>query len=107
MILRDSLGGNTNTVMVATVTGDAQHLDESMSTCRFAQRVALVANEVIIYRKATLALQLSPIPFFWIRSPPTRAQTPPWSSRGSLQKYLHSRSSSGEKLGFWRIISSH
>jgi hypothetical protein len=46
LVLRDSLGGNCRTVMVATVTGEAQHMEESISTCRFAQRVALVRNEV-------------------------------------------------------------
>jgi hypothetical protein len=46
LVLRDSLGGNCRTVMVATVSGEAQHMEESISTCRFAQRVALVRNEV-------------------------------------------------------------
>lgn len=47
--LRDSLGGNCRTVMVANVTGAAGQLNESISTCRFAQRVALVSNEVTLY----------------------------------------------------------
>jgi kinesin family protein 6/9 len=46
LVLRDSLGGNCRTVMVATVSGEAEHMEESISTCRFAQRVALVRNEV-------------------------------------------------------------
>lgn len=45
LVLRDSLGGNCRTVMVATISGEAQHVEESISTCRFAQRVALVKNE--------------------------------------------------------------
>jgi len=44
--LRDSLGGNCKTAMVATVASERDSLDESISTCRFAQRVALVSNEV-------------------------------------------------------------
>ena len=44
--LRDSLGGNCRTVMLANVTGAAEQLNESISTCRFAQRVALVSNKV-------------------------------------------------------------
>ncbi|KAF6266655.1 kinesin family member 6 [Scenedesmus sp. NREL 46B-D3] len=48
LVLRDSLGGNCRTVMVATVSGEAQHMEESISTCRFAQRVALVRNEVSV-----------------------------------------------------------
>lgn len=46
MVLRDSLGGNCRTVMVANITAQHEMLDESISTCRFAQRVALVANHV-------------------------------------------------------------
>jgi hypothetical protein len=45
-ILRDSLGGNTHTVMVATLGAAEQQMDESISTCRFAQRVAKVSNQV-------------------------------------------------------------
>ena len=45
-VLRDSLGGNCRTVMVATITAEHSQLDESISTCRFAQRVAMVSNEV-------------------------------------------------------------
>lgn len=46
LVLRDSLGGNCKTVMAATVSGEAAQMEESISTCRFAQRVALVTNEV-------------------------------------------------------------
>ena len=46
MMLKDSLGGNCKTVMVATASPQADHLDESISTCRFAQRIAMVSNAV-------------------------------------------------------------
>ena len=45
-MLKDSLGGNCRTVMVANISGDPRQLEESLSTCRFAQRVACIANEV-------------------------------------------------------------
>lgn len=45
-VLRDSLGGNCRTVMIANITGDSGQMDESISTCRFAQRVAMVSNTV-------------------------------------------------------------
>ncbi|KAK9835721.1 hypothetical protein WJX74_006610 [Apatococcus lobatus] len=48
MVLRDSLGGNCRTVMIANITAQHEMLDESISTCRFAQRVALVANHVTV-----------------------------------------------------------
>jgi len=44
--LRDSLGGNCKTSMVATIASEKDALEESMATCRFAQRVAMVSNEV-------------------------------------------------------------
>lgn len=32
--LRDSLGGNCKTVMIATINPEALHTEESLSTCR-------------------------------------------------------------------------
>lgn len=43
-ILRDSLGGNCKTVMIATISGEKEQTDESISTCKFAQRVAKIKN---------------------------------------------------------------
>ena len=43
-VLRDSLGGNCKTVMIATMSPEAAQVSESISTCQFAQRVALVRN---------------------------------------------------------------
>mmetsp|Transcript_31029 Transcript_31029/g.80829 ORF Transcript_31029/g.80829 Transcript_31029/m.80829 type:complete len:928 (+) Transcript_31029:376-3159(+) len=48
MVLKDSLGGNCRTVMVANINPDQSQLDESISTCRFAMRVALVRNQVML-----------------------------------------------------------
>ncbi len=45
-MLRDSLGGNCRTVMIAAVAPETQHIEESISTCRFAQRVAMISNQV-------------------------------------------------------------
>ena len=47
-LLRDSLGGNCYTTMIATVSAEKAQTEESISTCRFAQRVALVQNEAVI-----------------------------------------------------------
>jgi len=44
-LLKDSLGGNCRTVMVANISGDPAQLDESLSTCRFAEAVACVSNQ--------------------------------------------------------------
>jgi len=47
-VLRDSLGGNCKTVMVATVSVEAEQIEESISTCKFAQRVALIKNSAVV-----------------------------------------------------------
>ncbi|XP_072847570.2 kinesin-like protein KIF6 isoform X1 [Pogona vitticeps] len=47
-VLRDSLGGNCMTTMIATLSIEKRNIDESISTCRFAQRVALIKNEAIL-----------------------------------------------------------
>jgi len=43
-ILRDSIGGNSHTLLLATIWGEKVHLDETLSTCRFAQRMMRVQN---------------------------------------------------------------
>jgi hypothetical protein len=47
-VLRDSLGGNCKTTMIATINPEPEHTDESISTCRFAQRVARVKNTAVV-----------------------------------------------------------
>ncbi|XP_053161297.1 kinesin-like protein KIF6 isoform X2 [Hemicordylus capensis] len=47
-VLRDSLGGNCMTTMIATLSIEKRNIDESISTCRFAQRVALIKNEAVL-----------------------------------------------------------
>ena len=48
MVLRDSLGGNCKTSMIANVNLAPDFLDESISTCRFAQRVAMISNKISV-----------------------------------------------------------
>ncbi|PVD26554.1 hypothetical protein C0Q70_14231 [Pomacea canaliculata] len=47
-VLRDSLGGNCMTTMIATCSMEKKNMDESISTCRFAQRVAMIRNDVMV-----------------------------------------------------------
>ena len=47
-ILRDSLGGNCRTMMIATISPETHQSNESISTCNFAQRVAMVKNSARI-----------------------------------------------------------
>ena len=46
MILRDSLGGNCRTKMVATISALQDDMGESLGTCRFARSVQLVQNDM-------------------------------------------------------------
>lgn len=55
-VLRDSLGGNCKTVMVGTAAIEDRHLEESMSTCRFAQRVAAIKNNATVNEELDPAL---------------------------------------------------
>ncbi|KAF8822576.1 kinesin motor domain-containing protein [Cardiosporidium cionae] len=44
-VLRDSLGGNCKTIMVGTIAIESECIDETVSTCRFAQAVSQVCLE--------------------------------------------------------------
>jgi len=47
LVLRDSIGGNCKTRMIANISAEAVDIEESISTCRFASRVALIKNTVV------------------------------------------------------------
>ena len=47
-ILRDSLGGNCKTVMIATIGMEKQSEDETLSTVRFATRCSKLVNDINI-----------------------------------------------------------
>jgi len=46
--LRDSIGGNSKTIMFANIWPEASHVEETCSTLRFASRMAKITNEVTI-----------------------------------------------------------
>ncbi|KPP69352.1 kinesin-like protein KIF9-like [Scleropages formosus] len=46
--LKDSLGGNCNTVLVANIYGEAAQIEETLSTLRFASRMKCVQTEPAI-----------------------------------------------------------
>ena len=47
-VLKDSLGGNCKTVMIANIWGEAAQLDETISTLSFATRMMRVKSEVSV-----------------------------------------------------------
>ena len=48
LVLSDSLGGNSTTAMIATISAEQKNLEESISTCRFAQTVGSISNKIIV-----------------------------------------------------------
>lgn len=50
-MLRDSLGGNCKTLMIANVWAAPEHLDETISTCKFAARIMRITNAVSVNLK--------------------------------------------------------
>ena len=53
-LLKDSIGGNCKTCMIANIWPEIMHLEESISTLRFASRMMRVANE------SSINIQLDP-----------------------------------------------
>jgi len=47
-LLRDSLGGNCKTVMVANIWPEGSHLEETVSTLKFATRMMRVSNDATV-----------------------------------------------------------
>lgn len=50
-LLRDSLGGNAKTVLIAHVSPDPASFGETVSTLRFAQRAKLIRNRAVVNRE--------------------------------------------------------
>lgn len=57
-ILRDSIGGNSKTLMVANVWPEPTHIEETISTLKFATRMMRVSNEAIVNVVLDPALQI-------------------------------------------------
>lgn len=46
-ILRDALGGNCHTTLIANIWGEASQIEETISTLRFATRMMCVTTEPV------------------------------------------------------------
>eukprot|EP00037_Helgoeca_nana_P003139 m.38301 g.38301 ORF g.38301 m.38301 type:complete len:693 (+) comp13369_c0_seq2:75-2153(+) len=55
-LLKESLGGNSKTVMIATVSPAAENFDESLSTLRYAARTKQIVNKAFVNEDATAAI---------------------------------------------------
>ncbi|CAJ1082581.1 kinesin-like protein KIF9 isoform X2 [Xyrichtys novacula] len=56
--LKDSLGGNCNTVLVANIFGEAAQIEETLSTLRFAGRMKCVQTKPVINEHVDPAAQI-------------------------------------------------
>ena len=58
-LLMNSLGGNSKTVMIATISSSYYNFDETLSTLKYASRAKYITNVPIINRdpKDTLLLE--------------------------------------------------
>lgn len=48
LFLQDSLGGNSRTAMVATISPAADNYDETLSTLRYADRAKNIVNHAVV-----------------------------------------------------------
>ncbi|XP_064797774.1 kinesin-like protein KIF9 isoform X1 [Oncorhynchus masou masou] len=56
--LKDSLGGNCNTVLVANIYGEASQIEETLSTLRFASRMKCVQMDPVVNEHTNPVLQV-------------------------------------------------
>jgi len=52
-ILRDSLGGNSKTVIIANISPSSLNTNETLSTLKFAQRAKLIKNKAVINEESS------------------------------------------------------
>lgn len=57
-VLKDALGGNSKTTMIANIWGEAAQLDETISTLSFAQRMMKVRTDASLNVKAEPAIMI-------------------------------------------------
>eukprot|EP00759_Apiculatamorpha_spiralis_P048889 PhF_6_TR44143/c1_g1_i2/m.67502/K17914/KIF13; kinesin family member 13 len=52
-LLKEALGGNSKTVMLATVSPAALHFEETLSTLRYAERAKKIMNKAVVNEDST------------------------------------------------------
>lgn len=57
-LLRDSLGGNSKTVIIANISPSSLCYGETLSTLKFAQRAKLIRNKAVINEDSSGTIQL-------------------------------------------------
>jgi kinesin family protein 15 len=57
-LLRDSLGGNSRTLIIANVSPSSSSFGETLSTLKFAQRAKLIKNKAVINEDSTGSISI-------------------------------------------------
>lgn len=57
-LLRDSLGGNSRTAIIAAITASGQSCGETLSTLQFAQRAKLIKNKAVINEESSGTIEI-------------------------------------------------
>lgn len=57
-LLRDSLGGNSKTMIIANITPAPSSVNETLSTLKFAQRAKLIKNKAVINEESSGTIAL-------------------------------------------------
>jgi kinesin family protein 1 len=63
-LLKDNLGGNSKTVMIATISPSADNFEETLSTLRYADRAKRIINHAVVNEVSSLSFILSIIQEF-------------------------------------------
>uniref|UniRef100_A0A7S3D191 Kinesin-like protein n=1 Tax=Palpitomonas bilix TaxID=652834 RepID=A0A7S3D191_9EUKA len=50
-LLKDSVGGNSNTTLIANIWPEGRHLEETISTLKFANRMKKIKNDAVVNLK--------------------------------------------------------
>ena len=58
-VLRDSLGGNCKTIMIANLSTDLENEEETISTARFALRCSQLVNEMRVNQRLDASVLVS------------------------------------------------
>ena len=74
-LLKDSLGGNSKTSMIATVSPANIHFGETLSTLRYAQRARTIVNKAVINEDPNAKI-IKGFEFFKSYSSPTTEKAP-------------------------------
>jgi len=66
-LLRDSLGGNSKTVIIANISPSANSFGETLSTLKFAQRAKLMKNKAVINEDSSGSISILKEEIKWLK----------------------------------------